>query len=138
MLTEQEHALLQSVRSPAIATDGSGLILYMNQAAEDMFGTDRTGERLTDLMPARMHARHQEGFRRYLASGESRLLGRRVRVPALRADGTEIEIGLRVRMFKRPDGTDLIIGTLLTQPDGQDTSFEAFETALQRRAYQLV
>ena len=55
---------------------------------------DLVGRRLNVIVPARLHKGHEEGHRRHLMTGESRILGLPVQLPMLCADGTELECGL--------------------------------------------
>jgi PAS domain S-box-containing protein len=143
MLDPEEVAELERLPSPLIASTRDGRIAYMNQAACDLLGwdpADCVGQPLTLLMPARMHRAHLAGIQRYMRTHESRLLGRPVRVPALRKDGREVEVELLLRMFRRPDGSDLVVAALRDVVTDADVGRDVLrlETRLQRRAYELV
>ena len=88
-----------------ISLDHEGRIIEFNPAAEQYFGfarQDVIGKAMVEkLVPPEMRAAHQQGFRRHLETGESRVLGRRMVMPALRADGTRIQIELAI--IKLPD-----------------------------------
>lgn len=45
-------------------------------------------------MPERLRALHEAGFRRYMATGQTKIIGVPVRVAALRKDGCEIDVEL--------------------------------------------
>ncbi len=83
-----------------VQMDGDGVIVAWNRAAEVIFGRPRAeavGRQLAELViPEAMRADHRRGFARHLATGESRILGRRVEVPALRSDGSEFPAELAV------------------------------------------
>src|SRR5262249_33680079 len=71
-----------------------------NPAAEQMFGyrrDDVIGKEMAALLvPPSLRTAHRRGLAHYLATGVSRILGRRVEMSALRADGTEVPIELTV------------------------------------------
>ena len=143
MTSEEERALLSAFPGAIIASDASGRIVFLNPAAERLLGWPTeaaAGRPLSILMPVRMRARHEAGIRRYLETHESRLLGKPVRVPALRMDGTELDVDLMLRLFRRPDGSDFIVATM----GAADAEAPApaglieLETKLQKRMYQLV
>lgn len=142
MLPPAEAEVLERAGGAVVAAEATGRIAYFSTGAEAMFGrraADVVGQPLTLLMPPRMHAAHRAGIQRYLRTHESRLLGRPVRVPALRADGTEFEVDLQLRMFRRPDGSDLIIAALQeARPGARPPDLLEIESGLQRRAYDLV
>jgi len=101
--------LLDTFPDSVVAADREGRIRYANAAVEGLLGwraADLAGAPLTSLMPQRMHAKHLAGFEKYLSSGTSRLEGRAVRVPALRRDGTEVEVELTLTF---PGGTDALV-----------------------------
>lgn len=81
-----------------IVIDDEGRVVAFNHAAEQVFGYGRDqaiGRPLADLIvPERYRAAHAAGMARYLATGEARMLGRRVNIQALRADGSEIPVEL--------------------------------------------
>jgi PAS domain S-box-containing protein len=80
--------------------DADGRIVEFNPAAEHTFGYKRAevlGRPLADtIIPPAERGAHQAGLVRYLASGESTLLGKRLEVSARRRDGTEFPIELAV------------------------------------------
>jgi PAS domain S-box-containing protein len=97
-LAELDYRQILDVFADAVvAADATGRIVYANAAAERLLGWPAgglLGQPLTSLMPPRMHAAHQAGFARYLATRVPTLLGRPTRVPAVRRDGTELDIEL--------------------------------------------
>jgi two-component system NtrC family sensor kinase len=97
---EATQALKSSIFDHAMAalvsTDETGHIVEFNPAAASMFGIGREqalGRSVSEVMiPPRLRAAHDAGMARVTAGGEQRLMGRRVEMPALRADGTEFPI----------------------------------------------
>jgi diguanylate cyclase (GGDEF)-like protein/PAS domain S-box-containing protein len=83
-----------------ITMDRHGCVVDLNAAAERTFGYDRTdarGRRLADLIiPERLRDAHDQGVGRHLASGVAAIIGRRLELPALRKDGTEIPVELTI------------------------------------------
>src|SRR4051812_18933419 len=89
-----DRAFLDSVLDCIISMDGKGRVLEFNKAAERVFGYSRdqaVGQELASLIiPPALRDRHWAGLQRYLETGEGAVLGKRMEVPALRADGSEI------------------------------------------------
>jgi PAS domain S-box-containing protein len=83
-----DHAL-----AALVSTDAAGRVVEFNPSAEAMFGRPRAavlGRPVSEVMiPARHRAAHEEGMARMQAGGPSRILGRRLEMSALRADGSE-------------------------------------------------
>ncbi|MGE0123565.1 MAG: PAS domain S-box protein [Vicinamibacterales bacterium] len=102
----RKTAMLESALDAIVSMDAAGRLVEFNPAAERMFGHRRQavlGRELADvLVPERDRAAHREGMRRYLTTGASRILGRRLEVMALRADGGEFPCELAVAAA--PDG----------------------------------
>jgi PAS domain S-box-containing protein len=86
-----DHALVA-----LISTDAAGRVVEFNPAAETMFGHAREaviGQLVSDLIvPERFRAAHIAGMRRIGAGGEAHVLGKRMEIEALRADGTEFPV----------------------------------------------
>lgn len=77
-----------------------GTITEFNAAAERTFGHRREDvmgrELAATIIPPAYRDRHRAGLARYLETGEGSILGRRLELTALRADGTEFPIELTV------------------------------------------
>jgi PAS domain S-box-containing protein len=93
-------AILDSSLDCIVAMDHEGCITEFNPAAERTFGFQRAdviGKHLGEvIVPAHLRERHRAGFSRHLATGESRVLGRRIEMSALCADGREIPVELAI------------------------------------------
>jgi PAS domain S-box-containing protein len=88
-------AVIDALSESVIAADPDGRIVYVNAAAELLLGwtaDELGGAELVSVIPERFRDRHVEAFAKFAASGEGQLLGRPLRVPARRKDGTEIPI----------------------------------------------
>jgi two-component system cell cycle sensor histidine kinase/response regulator CckA len=96
----RKTSMLESAFDAIVSMDASGRIVEFNPAAERTFQRRRDdvlGSDLADLMiPERERAAHRRGLQRHLESGTSRILGRRIEVTALRADGTEFPCELAI------------------------------------------
>ncbi|MGE0360608.1 MAG: PAS domain S-box protein [Vicinamibacterales bacterium] len=96
----RKTVMLESALDAIVSMDADGRLVEFNPAAERMFGHERQavlGRDLAEVMvPERDRAAHRTGMRRYLDTGTSRILGRRLEVTALRADGTEFPCELAV------------------------------------------
>ena len=86
-----DHALVA-----LITTDAVGRIVEFNPSAEAMFGRRRAdviGRRISDVaMPQRYRGPHEAGLLRMQNGEAPRVLGKRLELHALRADGSEFPI----------------------------------------------
>ena len=89
----RKKAILEAALDCIITIDHDGQIVDFNPAAERTFGYSRAqvmGKEMAELLiPARMRAAHHRGLEQFLAAGEGPMLGRRIEMPAMRADGSE-------------------------------------------------
>lgn len=97
-------AVIENANDAYISLDQSGIVRAWNRVAEETFGWSageaigQTLDRL--LMPAEMGNTHRAGIARYLETGESSMLGRRLELPALRKDGTSLIVEVRIRALQ--------------------------------------
>lgn len=93
-------AILNSSLDAIIAVDAQDLVIEFNPAAEQIFGYRKEevlGRRLDELIiPPSLREAHARGMARYRATGEARILGRRIEITAMRADGSEFPTELTV------------------------------------------
>jgi PAS domain S-box-containing protein len=93
-------AILESALDCIITADHHGCITDFNSAAERTFGyrrQDVIGLPLADvIVPPSLREQHRTGFARYLATGEARVLGQRIEIRGMKADGSEFPVELAI------------------------------------------
>jgi PAS domain S-box-containing protein len=93
-------AILESALDCIVTIDHEGCITEFNPAAERTFGHRRNevvGKHMADvIIPPSLRQKHREGFARYLATGEARVLGKRIEMTAVRADGSVFPVELAI------------------------------------------
>lgn len=97
-----------------IIADSDSTIESFNLAAKHIFGYDTeeaVGMPLTALMPERFRDLHCGGMQRYLATGESRVIGNTVELSGLRKDGAEFPLELSTSEILQ-DEDRLFVGVL--------------------------
>lgn len=108
-------AILDSSPDCVVAIDHEGRITEFNPAAEQTFGhrrSDVLGRRLADvIIPPSLRDKHRKGFAHYLATGDSKVLGRRLEMAALCSDGREIPVELTITRIPQ-DGLPAFTGHL--------------------------
>ncbi|HUH16194.1 MAG TPA: PAS domain S-box protein [Gaiellaceae bacterium] len=97
---DERRAIVEAALDCVVTMDEHGLVREFNPAAERTFGyarEDAIGRSLADLIvPPEFRDAHEAGLRRYLATGESSVLGRRIELTAMRADGSVFPVELSV------------------------------------------
>jgi PAS domain S-box-containing protein len=96
----RKAAIVDSALDCIVTIDHEGCITEFNPAAEHTFGYRRDevlGKHLADvIIPPSLREKHRQGFARYLATGEARVLGKRIEMTAVRADGSEFPVELAI------------------------------------------
>jgi PAS domain S-box-containing protein len=94
---ESLHTLIfDSALDPIIASDEHGVITAFNPAAERTFGHARAqalGQKLSELLIApRFRGEYDRGLGRYLSDMRGPVVGKRIELVAVRADGRELPV----------------------------------------------
>jgi PAS domain S-box-containing protein len=103
--SEARTRLIVDTALDAVVTiDAGGFVTGWNAQAETIFGwsTEEAVGRLlaeTIIPPAHREA-HTRGLKRFLATGDGPLLGKRIEITALRRDGSEFPIELAISPLK--------------------------------------
>ncbi|SCB18411.1 PAS domain S-box-containing protein [Bradyrhizobium shewense] len=96
----RKAAILDAALDCIITMDHEGRVIEFNPAAERTFGYPRgeiVGRELADaIIPPALRKKHRQGMARYLRTGETRLIGKRVEMTAVRADGSEFPVELAI------------------------------------------
>jgi PAS domain S-box-containing protein len=93
-------AIVEAALDSIITIDHRGRVLEFNPAAEQLFGYRRDevlGQEMAELViPPFLREGHRRGLARYLATGAGTLLGKRIEMTAMRADGSHIPVELTI------------------------------------------
>ncbi len=100
--------ILDTTLDAVISMGRDGRILEWNAEAERMFGYPKQvalKSSVADLIvPPRLRDAHNAGMRRFLETGEGRVLGRRIEITAMRADGGEFPVELAIATVNSETG----------------------------------
>ena len=92
--------MLASSLDAVVTIDVAGRVLTFNRAAEETFGyaaEAALGQDVAELIiPPSLRERHYQAMARHLESAEPTILGRRVELTGMRADGSEFPVELTV------------------------------------------
>jgi PAS domain S-box-containing protein len=100
------RATFEAALDALVTMDAEGRILDVNPAAEALFGyarDDVIGRRVGDtIVPPTLRDAHRVGLARFVATGESRVLGTRIELTAMRANGEEFPVELAITKLDLP------------------------------------
>ncbi len=103
---ERQRAILDAALDCVISCDDQGHVTYFNTSAERTFGyraSEAVGRDLAEvIIPASLRDAHRRGLAGYLKTGASKILGRRLELTAMRADGSEFPAELTVTKIEAP------------------------------------
>src|SRR6266403_2381464 len=97
--------LVEAIGDAIVVSDASGTINLWNPAAERLFGftqAEALGNSLDLIVPERLRERHWAGYRKTMASGETRYAHDLLRVPAVQKDGRTLSIAFTVGLLFGP------------------------------------
>jgi PAS domain S-box-containing protein len=96
----RKTAVMESALDCIITADHEGRITEFNPRAQETFGytqAEVVGKELAQtIIPPAFREDHRRGLAHYLATGEGPVLGKRIEVTAMRADGSEIPVELAI------------------------------------------
>ncbi|HKQ59040.1 MAG TPA: PAS domain S-box protein [Candidatus Eisenbacteria bacterium] len=96
----RKGAILEGALDCIVTIDHNGNVTDFNPAAERTFGyrrADVLGLPMGDLIvPPELRDAHRQGLRRFLETGEARVIGRRIELTAMRSDGSEFPVELTI------------------------------------------
>ena len=115
----RRRAMLDVAFDSVVTMDDRGVVLSANRAAERTFGytaAEMVGREVAELIiPPALREAHRDGLARYLKTGRGPVVGRRVELTAMRADGTEFPVELVVTRPEAPGRARLL--RLPARPD---------------------
>ncbi|MCG3110630.1 MAG: PAS domain S-box protein [Candidatus Manganitrophus sp. SB1] len=125
----RKTAILESALDCIITMDHQGRVIEFNPASERTFGFRRDeviGKEMAELIiPPALREKHREGLAHYLATENGPILGKRIEMTAIRANGAEFPVELAVTRIPL-DGPPLFTGYLrdITQRKEAEESLE--------------
>jgi PAS domain S-box-containing protein len=109
----RKTAMLEASLDCIVSMDHRGRVVEFNAAAERTFGYsagEAVGREMAELIiPPSLREHHREGLRRYLETGEGPVLGRRLEITGMRADGREFPVELTITRIEL-DGPPMFTG----------------------------
>jgi PAS domain S-box-containing protein len=104
---ELKTAMLDVALDGVITIDNEGKVVEFNPAAVRIFGyaaADAVGREMAELIvPPALRDRHRKALRRQVETGESTILGKRLELTGMRADGSEFPVELAISRIAGQD-----------------------------------
>jgi len=128
--------LIQAMGDGVVVSTPDNVIVLWNPAATRIFGfteQEALGQPLDLIIPERLRKRHNEGYAKTMATGETRYGTSLLKVPALHKDGRSLSIAFTVALLTGPDGKVTGIAAVIRD----ETARFDEERALKRRLTEL-
>lgn len=111
-MTMPEHErlcreIVDNAPDAMIFADRDGIIRLWNSGAEAMFGYsagEALGKSLDIIIPENLRGRHWEGYKRTMATGETKYGKDLLAVPGIRKDGTRISLEFSIMLLRDEGG----------------------------------
>ena len=107
-ILDWDPAVVNESPRAVLAADDANQVVAASPSALALLGyadaADLVGSRLISIIPLRFHQAHIAGFTLHLINGRSPLIGNRVSVPVVRADGSETQLALQIESVALPQG----------------------------------
>ena len=87
--------LIDDAPDAILISDREGLITFWNSGAEQMFGhtsAEAVGQSLDLIIPEGLRARHWEGYKRVMATGETKYKTGLLSSPGIHKDGSRVSL----------------------------------------------
>ncbi len=95
------RTVLENANDAYVCIDSSGVVSAWNRLAFETFGwtaEEAIGTTIEDLIiPEKMREAHRIGMQHYLNTGEAKVLDQRLELPAIRKDGSSLDVEIRIR-----------------------------------------
>lgn len=101
---ESSRIITETASDAIITIDTSSTILFVNRAAENIFGyssDEMIGGNLTMLMPDYLRHLHRQGLQNYIDTGQKHIAWDAVELPGLHKSGKEITLELSFGEFNK-------------------------------------
>jgi len=140
--SDEKYPVIVEVANDAVVSmDEKGDILLANPATRRIFGYDKVeivGKPLTMLMPEMMRKLHENGFKRYLATGKRHLNWQGVEVTAQRKDGQAFPVEVSFGEMTS-DGHKIFTGFIrdISEKKKAEEALRASERSLQMTQAEL-
>ena len=103
---ESYRKLIETAQDAIISIDEKEIISVWNKAAEKIFEYSKDeiiGQPITTIIPERYREQHGNGLRRFLKTGEARIMDKTVDVHGITKEGIEIPIEMSLAFQKDKD-----------------------------------
>ena len=103
-------SIVENAPDAMIFADKEGIIRLWNAGAEAMFGhtaAEAVGKTLDIIIPENLRARHWEGYKHTMATGETKYGKDLLAVPGIRKDGSRISLEFSIMLLRDEGGQPL-------------------------------
>ena len=130
--------VLQTALDAVVVMDREGIVLDWNANASTIFGwtaDEVRGRLMADyIVPPQYREAHAQGLRRYLETGEAKVLGRRIEIHGMRRSGEEFPVELSISPVTESSDHFIFVGFLRDISERRATELQREQSALKMEA----
>lgn len=107
MMKKLMEQFVNTASDAILISDIDGIILFWNYGAEQLFqysSQEAVGQSLDLIIPENLRSRHWDGYRRVMASGETKYKTGLLSSPGIRKDGSRISLEFSMVLLRSDDG----------------------------------
>ena len=111
--------LIETAQDAIVSIDEEGIVKIWNLSAEKIFGYSQNeimGKSITAIIPEKYKKRHDEGLKRFLETGQPKIIGKSIEITGKTKDGNEIPIELSLSFQKTENNRYSFTGSSGTKP----------------------
>ncbi|NOR65485.1 MAG: PAS domain S-box protein, partial [Candidatus Scalindua sp.] len=95
--------LIETAQEAIICIDESGSVRVWNHSAEKIFGYSKSeimGKSITIIIPEKYKKKHEEGLKRFVQTGQTRIIGKSIEIFGKTKEGIDVPIELSLSFQK--------------------------------------
>ena len=100
---EFSENLIETAQDAIVSIDEEGIVKIWNLSAERIFGYSRNeimGQPITIIIPEKYKKKHDEGLKRFLQTGQNKIISKSIEIAGMTKEGEEIPIELSLSFQK--------------------------------------
>ncbi len=132
--------LIETAQDAIVSIDEEGIVKIWNLSAERIFGYSRNeivGKSITIIIPEEFKEKHKDGLKRFLQTGQPRIIGKSIEITGETKEGKKIPIELSLSFQKTENKKYSFTGIIRDRTFEVDAKKELLEKSNKLEEYSL-
>ncbi|GAX61393.1 signal transduction histidine kinase [Candidatus Scalindua japonica] len=130
--------LIETAQDAIVCIDEDGSVRVWNHSAEKIFGYSKSeiiGKSVTLIIPEKYKKEHEEGLKRFLQTGQARIIGKSIEVSGKTKEGIEVPIELSLSFQKIENKRYYFTGIIRDRTFEMDAKQQLLEKSIKLEEY---